>query len=239
MSTGYGVFEDSVVVGNYRIVLEKVEEGVVKYKRYCGDDLVVSKTLFKPIRFELIPFYPVFLPERFTNYILVKFDEKVHVPTKGEALIYVEMPIDIAVYVYGPYRKFSIVDVFTTNEVKYALYGVPDRGIVARYVVSHPYTFIPEPELGKATVLINIRNRHDDWIEVGKILLDAQILRLFYVPGTWNAYTQAITMAVNSPVTATIYYGRRIEPKARRIHDPPDLRPPRIMAKTEMLWGIN
>ena len=60
MLTGYGVFEDSVVVGNYRIVLEKIEEGVVKYKRYCGDELVVSKTLFKPTRFELIPFYPVF-----------------------------------------------------------------------------------------------------------------------------------------------------------------------------------
>ncbi len=235
--SGYGILEEEARVRDY-ILKVKYEGEIAHYSRYKGSELIVSKTIVKPTRFEIVPFYPIMLPTRFTNYILIVFTRKIAVSTRGEALIFIKVPVDIAVYAYGAHRKFLIIDVFSINKIKYALYGVPDRGVIARYWVSEPLTEIPESSLGEAVSLVHIRNRYDGWVEIGKILLDVQILKLYYVPHTWNAYTQVITMAVNSPSTATIYYGRRIEAGARPIRDPPDLRPPRILAKTEMLWGL-
>lgn len=235
--SGYGVIEDKVRVNNNEIVIERDGE-IAHYYRIVDGEVKVSKTIVKPIRFELVPFYPVLLPVKFTTYILVELTEKVAVPTKGEVTIYVKIPVEPAVYAYGSQRRFKIIDVFPINKIKYTLYGVPDRGLVARYWRSRPSMDIPEPRMGEATVLVNIRNRYDGWIEIGKILLDSQILRLYYVPKTWTVYTQVVIMAVNSPTTATIYYGRRIEANAKPIRDPPAFKPPRILAKTEMLWGL-
>ncbi|WP_052833562.1 DUF432 domain-containing protein [Staphylothermus hellenicus] len=235
--SGYGVVEDKVSINDYVIAVEKQGE-IVHYYRYVNNKVKVSKTIVKPARFELVPFYPVMLPIRFTNYILVKLSKKILVPSKEEVTIYVKIPVNLAVYAYGRHRRFKIIDVFSINKIKYALYGIPDRGVVARYWRSNPNLDLPEPTMGEAIALVNIRNRYDGWVEIGKILLNAQILRLYYIPKSWTAYTQVVIMAVNSRTTATIYYGRRIEANAKPILDPPAFKPPRIPAKTEMLWGL-
>lgn len=235
--SGFGVIEDKVSINNHVIVVEKEGE-IAHYYRYVNGEVRVSKTIVKPVRFELVPFYPVMLPIRFTNYILVELSRNILVPSKGEVTIYVKIPVNLAVYAYGRHRRFKIIDVFSINKIKYTLYGIPDRGIVARYWRSPPNVDLPEPMMGEAIALVNIRNRYDGWVEIGKILLDSQILRLYYIPRSWTAYTQVVIMAVNSPITATIYYGRRIEANAKPIHDPPAFKPPRILAKTEMLWGL-
>ncbi len=233
---GYGVFEGTVEILDFKIFAKREDE-FVKYTRIWPGGSV-TKMIFRPTRLELAPIYPVLLPRLITTYIHVKLIEPILVPARGEALIYIKIPVDLAVYAYGPYRRFSIIDIFSIKKIKYTLYGIPDRGLIARYCESLPYTFIPDMMCGEAVSLIQIRNRYNDWVEVGRILLDAQILKLYYLPGTCKAYTQAIVMVTNSPVTATIYYGRKIEPQARPIHDPPGLRPPRLLAKTEMLWGL-
>ncbi len=235
---GYGVFKESIRIGEHKIKIQKRKTGVVEYKRSIGEEIVASKIVLSPTRFELLPFYPVFLPKKITTYILVYLAEEIDVPPRKELDLYIKIPVDTAIYAYYQPHRFTIIDIFTENRVKYCLYGPPDRGIIARYAESNLFFKKPECVRGEAIVPLHIRNRLDSWTIIGKILLDSQILKLYYENETWHAYTQHISMVVNSSVTASIYYGRRPRYELKPIHDPPDLRPPRLLAKTEMLWGL-
>ncbi len=234
---GYGLLKEGGEIDGYVLKITRGHTGEKKYIRE-GHGIVVSKIIHKASRLELVPMYPVLLPDRITTYIMVYLEEKLHVPTRDELDIYIKIPVDLAVYAVGIYHKFSLVDVFSITRIKYCLYGPPDRGIIARYAVSKIYFRKPVVKPGEAIVKIHIRNKYDSWVEIGKILLDAQILKLYYEPGTWNAYTQYISFVADSPMTASIYYGRRLSAELKPIIDPPGLRPPRLLGKTEMLWGL-
>ncbi len=234
--TGYGEIRGTVSIAGNTISVTG-EGDVIKYRReWRGGEY--TRLLVRPRRLELVPMYPVLLPKKITNYVMVRLLEPIHIPSRGEAMIYIKIPVELAVMTYDRYRRYDLVDVFPVMKIKYVLYGSPDRGLIARYWESVPMTDPPDTSIGEARVLVNIRSRYDGWVEIGRILLDSQILKLYYVPGTWRASTQAITMVVNSPATATIYYGRKVEMEARPVHDPPGLRPPRILARTEMLYGL-
>ncbi len=230
--------KEHVVIHDNELMVEKISKGVIEYTRKYRGEAVVSRILYHATRLELLPMYPVMLPKKFTTYILVKLEKPVAVPPRREVDIYIKIPVDTAVYAYGPLHRFLVIDVFTHHRIKYYLYGPPDRGVVARYAYSKVYVKKPETEFGEALAYIHIRNRYISWVEVGQVLLDAQILKLYYKPETWNACTQYISLVANSPSTASIYYGRRISGEYRPIQDPPDLKPPRLLAKTEMLWGL-
>ncbi len=235
---GYGALSGAVSIGEHELVIEKRGRDVIEYRRKTRGKLEVSRLLYHATRLELLPMYPVLIPRKITTYVLVKLNNPLAVPPRREIDIYVKIPIDTAVYAYGSLHRFLVVDTFTIHRVKYYLYGPPDRGVVARYAESGVYMEKPQLSFGEAAAYIHVRNRHDSWVEIGLILLDAQTLKLYYEPGTGNAYTQYISFVANSAVTASVYYGRRISPGYKPILDPPDLKPPRLLAKTEMLWGL-
>ncbi len=234
---GYGPLGEGGEIAGYRITISKGAGSERKYVRE-GNGVKVSKIIHEPLRIDLVPIYPVLLPHRITTYIMVYLDQYIHVPSRGELEVYIKIPVDLAVYAFGRLHRFTIVDVLNINPIKYCLYGPPDRGVIARYARSRIFLRRPSIKPGEAVAKITIRNKHDTWVEIGRILLDAQILKLYYEPGTWNSYTQEITMITNSTSTASIYYGRRINPELKPVIDPPGLRPPRLLSKTEMLWGL-
>lgn len=236
---GYGVLDidEQYSIGKYVVLLEKMSGGGVIYRRLLNNNVLVEEKIIGYDKFLATPFYPVLLPRRITNFILVDFIEKIRLAPGSYAEIYVYIPVDIAVYVYRD-RYFDIIDVIEGTDPKYALYGSTSMGIVARYMASKTFTEEPEPVFGKAVSLLKIHNPLDEWIIFTQILLDSNNLALYYEERSWRAYTQEIHVTINSKTAASIKYGRPFREGLRRIDDPKDFKPPRISPGTEMLWGI-
>ncbi len=235
---GYGFFNEiDVFVGKYRVVVENKGE-YYRYTRFLDKDIMVDKEIYRCLRFELIPLYPVFVPENITRFIEIEFDNSIIVPSNDTVEIYVKIPVDIGIYVYDKYRKYELVDVFDVNKIDYSLYGSVVEGLLARYYRSRIYTDIVDSELGEAVSFIKIINRHENIVEVKRIVLDSQILKMYYKTGTWKAYTQKIYMNIIARDKAIITYGEPFIEDVVPINDPEGFKPPRIRTSNEMLWGL-
>ncbi len=231
--------EGEYVIGEYKIVISPRDKDVFIYTRTYmpRKETILSKVVVGLERTLVIPMYPVLVPKKITNYVLIDFEKSVEIAPFSQTHIVIQVPVDIAIYVYKK-NEFSILDVFPVARTKYTLYGHPNEGVIARYSVSRVYFEEPEPQIGYSVAHLIIRNKTKEWVEVSKVLLDSHILRLYYITGTWSSYVQDIIMTIISRSTAIITYGDIRVRNVVAIDDPPDLKPPRILPKTEMLWGI-
>ncbi len=240
-------FGDYMVAG-YKLIFKKVNGKHLLYRRIGDGDVIVEKIVYGFEKIMFIPMYPVLTPKYITNYVLVEFETPIHIAPTDTTSSYIELPVDIAVYVYRD-RVFTIIDVIPYTYPKYTLYGDPFNGHIARYYrtpIYHSTTTGSEESiyhtitsrLGRALVRILFRNRTGEWVTVSRVLLDMSPLKIFYKPGTIEAYTQELLMIIDSPSTASIGYGDPFVADAIPVDDPPELRQPRIMLKTDMLWGI-
>ncbi len=240
MNKGYGMLaEGEYVIGEYKIAITSRDSNVFIYTRTAKSkmEIILSKVVVGLEKMLVIPMYPVLVPKKITNYVLIDFEKPVQLAPFSQTHIIIQVPVDIAVYVYKK-NEFSILDVFPITRTKYTLYGHPNEGVIARYSISKVYFEEPEPQIGYSIAHLIIRNKTKEWVEVSKVLLDSHILRLYYIAGTWSSYVQDIIMTITSRSTAIITYGDIRVRNVVAIDDPPDLKPPRILPKTEMLWGI-
>lgn len=229
---GFGEY----VVDKYIVLLKKIDRDRVLYRRFSGKEVVLERIVLGYEKIMFIPMYPVLTPKHITNYLLLEFKTPVHIAPEGITYVYVEIPVDIAVYVYRE-KVFTVLDVVPLIEPKYTLYGDPFNGLIARYYVT-PIHYRIAPIRGRALAKLTLRNRTSEWVAVSKLLIDMNSLKIFYRPITVEAYTQELLMIIDSPSTASIGYGDPFVADTIPIDDPPELRQPRIMLKTDMLWGI-
>ncbi len=237
MLTGYGlVAEGSLNIGDHRIELESIENGRVYRRIYRGE--VKAELLISGVeKIVLTPIYPVMVPKFFTQYILLELKEPLVIAPGSHIVIYTFVPVDLAVYVYRS-EMYRIVDAFSINKIKYTLYGPIEQGVVARYWRTELLRQESYPGLGKALTRLVVVNKTREWARLSKILLDSSPLKLYYRRGSWEAYTQELSLTIDTPSTASIVYGKPFVEDAVAIDDPPELKPPRITNRTDMLWGI-
>ena len=236
-SLRYGQVEfGDYIIGSYRISFKEIDERKILYRRFISDKLVLERIIFGYEKIVLLPIYPALTPKHVTNYLLLEFKTPVHIAPGNITYVYVEVPIDVAVYVYRD-NVFTVLDVIPLMEPKYSLYGDPFNGLIARYY-STPIYYEIMPRRGKALAKLTFRNRTNEWVMATKVLVDMNSLKIFYKPGTIEAYTQELLMIIDSPSTASIGYGDPFIQDIVPIDDPPELKQPRIMLKTDMLWGI-
>ncbi len=236
--SGYGFIDvGEVSVGKYRVSIVRNESNLT-YIRYCGEKPCVSKKIQGKPRIELIPLYPVFTPSIVTKYVEIEFEDNIIIPRYGVMVFYVKMPVDIGVYVYDEKNNYYLIDVFETSIINYSLYGSIVEGIIARYYKSPVYSDLVKPSFGEAVSKIRIINKHEKIVEVGRIVLDAQIIKMYYRPGTWEAYTQEIYMNILSRDKAIITYGKPFIENIVEINDPEGFKPPKLRSSNEMIWGL-
>ncbi len=236
---GYGFINGDTVIeiNRYRLVFKRIGKGFL-YERIDGEKHIVSKIVKEPVKSEIIPLYPVFVPSIITKYVMVKLTQSLILSHDSKTTIYVKIPVDIGVYTYGPREKYSLIDVFGVDKVKYALYGPVAEGLITRYYESKPYLDMINPSLGEAVAKLVIENRSDSLIELGRVVLDSQILKLHYKPGTWEAYTQEIHVSLLSQEKAYVTYGSPFLEGLVEINDPEGFKPPKLKGGNEMLWGV-
>ncbi len=233
----YGEVEfGEYVIDGYKVLFRKVDGDRILYRRFSGEKVVLERIVFGYEKIMFIPVYPALTPKHVTNYLLLEFKTPVHIAPGSITYVYVEIPIDIAIYIYRD-KVFTVLDIISLMEPKYTLYGDPFNGLIARYYSTSIHYEIT-PIRGRALAKLTLRNRTNEWVVVTKLLVDMNSLKIFYKPRTIEAYTQELLMIIDSPSTASVGYGDPFVSDIVPIDDPPELRQPRIMLKTDMLWGI-
>jgi len=227
----------SVSIGSHSVEVLKFELYTL-YRRVtngkCEKEVLVDPSL----ELRLVPIYPVFYPRFITQYILCRLERPITVAPGSSVSLYVEIPIDAAIYAYSK-SNFTILDILPLhNTPKLILYGPLSGGVLARYCIAniknHP-NHMPRP--GKAIAKLTIRNNTKNIAIVSKVLLDSSPLRLYYVLNDLRVYTQEIVMNIVSSTSAIISYGQPFIENVKPIDDPHELKPPRIYNRTDMLWG--
>ncbi|BES82153.1 hypothetical protein PABY_17200 [Pyrodictium abyssi] len=149
------------------------------------------------------PVAPVFYPEYLTSYIMMRLREPVVIRDGGEEEFWARLEFDVAVVVGSRDTGYEVVDVFPSSGVgKYALYGSPSRGIIARFV---PVEVLYEPleEPCKALVRVTVHNRSIRSIRLSRIVFPAQPFNLYY-DDDGRVVGSSLYVAVTSPFTAVV-----------------------------------
>ena len=230
----YGIRLGEIEIRGYRIKVENISNHNI-YKRIRGNDTIKNIIIDKDITVETRPIYPLFYPKYITQFILCKLN-KLLVKPNSEIRIYGLMMLDLAIYaLYN--NNFNIIDIIPLHDkYKLVIYGTEQTGIIAR----HCNLELVERELHKEGYIImpiKIRNETRSIREVNKILLDASPLKIFYKKGTWIARTQEIEVNILGSSTAIVLYGKGPQDGFEQLEDPPELRPPRLLNRSDMMWG--
>ncbi|WP_457550633.1 DUF432 domain-containing protein [Archaeoglobus sp.] len=148
------------------------------YKRVCKGD-TVTKMIAGSGKIVLNPVEPVNLPKNITSLIEIEFKEKIVVGPRSRLTIYITFPIEIGVFVVN--KSLNVLDVFTLNSLKYTLYGTPGKGVICRYWLSDVYSSPPKLDsLREGIIELEISNSSDNWVEVGKIVLNVYSMKIYY-----------------------------------------------------------
>jgi len=155
-----------IKVGEKKVHLVEEKPGVFKYRR---DDVEV---LFKGDGSKLR-----ILPSPATGFgvklLMIDFGENVVIPPQEELEFFLSAPIEVDVKLGD-----ALIDHFDISREKYALYGTPEVGAIARYWKSSLY--VSEPEDAVGVVKLHIVNSSKKWHEIGHVLIYLKDSVMYY-----------------------------------------------------------
>ncbi len=181
----------------------KAEEGFCIYRRSAGggSGVRVRRLLSPCSRVEVWPLYPVLYPERITSYIMVKLPEPVVVEANARIRFTVLAPFEVGVYAGG-----TLIDYYpSTGNAKYALYGSPTRGVIARYLEAQLASSQQDTPQCLAPLVVTVENRFSRAVAVERVVFPAQGERLPVKDG--RARFPEVRVVVTSPYTALVVVG--------------------------------
>ncbi len=172
---GYGLLcrGSSRLVGAYRLSLVD-GDGVGVYIRE-GDRGSVEKLVTSHC-LVVQPLPPVYYPERLAGHVMLRLRRPLVLEAGEERDGYLVLEVDVGVFT----PSGRLVDVFpASGRARYALYGPPEGGLIARYVATEFTCTRPRVEL-HAVVPVRVANRCGHAVEVSRVVAPAGMARLFY-----------------------------------------------------------
>ncbi|MFN4336275.1 MAG: DUF432 domain-containing protein [Candidatus Nitrosocaldus sp.] len=173
---------------NSRIFLnvKRVEHGKYVYERYEGDRRVASRFIDTSISNKLhlciYPIVPVYTPQpaNYAKHLLLKFKDPLVMDAKSSLECYIKMPVEVGIFEMYDGRT-TLIDVFTTKLIKYALYGMSDNGVICRYRESTVYFNVPKAEpLAEAIAHVRLHNYLDRIVTVNMLVIPIEGIDLYY-----------------------------------------------------------
>ncbi len=178
MFGNYDLREFSIEMGELKISLER-SGGHFVYRRELGD--VVEKIIVaSDAEIVINPVEPVNLPKNVTNFMLIEFERPIVCEPSSGFIVYATFPIEIGVLL-SKGGSTEVLDVFSFQRPKYALYGDPRGGVICRYWRSNVYTELPELDwLREGAMRLRVENRSDEWLEIGKLVFNVCSMKVYY-----------------------------------------------------------
>lgn len=148
----------------------------LSYRRYTGSELAAEAVIISnedPVVIGVFPNSPLLTPKAVAENVYLKFKSPVIVDQNSQAVVYAKMPIEIGVYRQSKSEEI-LIDAFSLRRAQYALYGVPESGVVCRYAeteVSANQDDIKPASFEEALVRIRIKNNIDNVVKVNKVVI--------------------------------------------------------------------
>lgn len=197
----YGLLDRALEIEPYRLELAE-EEDWLYYSRITTESGTVEARVRMPRSLKehlvLAPLPPLLQPERgLYKHAMVKLREPVVVPSKSSASLELYVSTDLGVLVSGGASP-RLIDVFSVEKPKMAVYGSVREGLLARYLVENT------PGPGRMLVKITVYNEADKPVTLTRIVVPATWLSPCYREGSWEAVAPNLRMLVKSENLASV-----------------------------------
>ena len=191
------------------ISIEKGESGYL-YKREGAGETVEKIILSGEGSLFLIPVEPMQKPATVASHLLIEFRQPLVLEPRTARKIFATFPLEIAVSFGYQQSVEGHLDLFTLSRVKYTLYGLIKDGMICRYWQSDVYGAIPAvSSLCQGIMEIAIENTTAGWVEVGKVVLSAHGMKIFYGPN--YAAAKATMKIVSDKIAETSFINTPLE----------------------------
>ncbi len=159
------------------VAAEEKAAGMYSYRRYSAGALAAEVTLISETNDGLVigvfPIAPLLTPKQVAKNVYIKFKAPVVMNQRSDAVVYAKMPIEIGVYRQSDDEEL-LIDAFSLQLQKYALYGSPESGTVCRFFESETSTKeegISAEKYKEAHVRIRISNGIDNVVRINKVIV--------------------------------------------------------------------
>lgn len=179
--------------GDIMVEAESVE-GLLTYRRRCEGKTFERILVLNTGEVIINPVEPVNLPKEITNILQMEFSPMMIEPGASRT-VYLKFPVEIGVFVESK-KDIEVLDVFARGSQKYALYGSPTTGVIARWYRSAVYPAVPPVEgFCEGVMELSIHNASHEWVEVSTAVFESVDMKIYY--GDFVAATA--TMKILSP----------------------------------------
>lgn len=173
--------EYELVIGQNKILMlpNGISGSGLRYRRFDAAGLLVSELMIvsdeSSIFLGIFPTLATMTSGLDIHKVYLKFKSPIVVDQKSAAIVYVAIPIDIAVYKQSKDEELML-DTFSLQRQQYSLYGSPESGVVCRYKEVEVYTSsadVKPKKYEEALVRIAIRNEIDNVVKISKVVIPA------------------------------------------------------------------
>lgn len=171
----FGIKDYELAFGANRITINSAGSAF-SYKRHEGSELKAEAMIVSdddPVTIGVFPVAPLFTPKNVAKSLYLKFKSPIVLDQRSEAEVFVKMPIEIGVYRQTRNEEIML-DAFSLQKQRYALYGTPESGVVCRFIETEASTSkddINPAKYEEALVGIRIRNEIDNVVKVNKVII--------------------------------------------------------------------
>ncbi|WP_440949059.1 DUF432 domain-containing protein [Methanosphaerula subterraneus] len=205
MVSVYGTYGYEATIGTGQINLFVTQRsGMVEYSRDCAGSTVKKHVASESGRIIVNPIEPVNLPEEVTRFLEIQFDPLLLEPSSRQT-VYLTFPIEIGVFIAAQ-GDVHLLDIFSLNQPRYSLYGLPDWGYITRWHRSALHHEIPATDpLREGVLALEIKNDASTWVEVSRAVFDSVGMKIYY-----NTFVSmwAEMRVINSTVAETNFFDR-------------------------------
>ncbi|HIQ55965.1 MAG TPA: DUF432 domain-containing protein [Pyrodictium sp.] len=192
---GYGLLEPGSRrrIANY-VYEYLVGENMSIVRRLRGEEVETSINVVATFKTRLyvVPAPPILIPQKFTNYIMLRLSKPLAVFPKTSRSLYTVLRVNVAL-VAASNGQNLVLDAISLGKQRYALYGQPDRGLIAAYQFVRLLDYRPACDW-QAVLNIRVVNNIGSPVKLERIVVPAYLVKFYYCGAK----------VVTSPVKVTI-----------------------------------
>jgi hypothetical protein len=150
------------------------------YTRTTAKEPVEKRIVKDGCSMELLPLEPINIPKFITQNLLIELKRTIVLPPKKNLTVYLRFPIEMGIIVRDG-KKEKVIDIFTKNRPKYALYGDIKTGTLCRYYLSEVSTKPPKVDpFHEGVMEVQVRNPTNSWREMKKLVFQGALMKIFW-----------------------------------------------------------
>ena len=168
--------------GSINLVMFRIDHNKYGYQRFENGNLVVEKVIASDRRLVLgiFPIAPLNIPAKYGSHVMLKLTTPLVIDTKSHVDAYLIMPVEVGV-VRTNEGDVQIIDTFSVGQPKYALYGIPEAGLVCRYFETRINSEIPKvTAFSEAVVRAHFHNYTNKISTINRIVFPVEGADFYY-----------------------------------------------------------